>query len=438
MNRTITPTQLLQVFEHQTLCIGDEFNGYTFSKKHFHALARYSEKHGGKYYKLLFNGVKFSHYVGAIQIGHLTIEILPKADKKENADANQWHDVLMDMLKECRLIKVETLASARLQLRTNSILELYFEIFLREIEKLLRKGLFRSYRKVAGNVKFLKGKLIFHKNIQKNFAHQERFYAEYQQYDYDHLLNRILRSALDVLETLVLSPSLLSRVKEMKMYFPKARKRKFTERDFIQFTNNRKTSSYQTALEIARLLVLNFSPDLRGGKHHLLAIMFDMNVLFEEYVFRQLKRLENADLEVKRQQRKPFFQRRKIQPDIVLTYFGKQYVLDTKWKVMRNAKPSMTDLKQIYVYNKYFKAERSLLLYPNVYEIKNLPPIPYHPTEKFPSKLKENDEIMFCQICFLDIKLENKLNRNLGKDILRTLQEFAIPTHKVTSRSPYE
>lgn len=422
MNPTITPTHLLQVFEHQTLRIGDELNGCIFSKKHFHSLARYSEKHGGKYYSLLYNGVKFSHYVGAIQIGHLTIEILPKADKKENADYNQWHDVLMDMLKECRLIKVETLASARLQLRTNSILELYFEIFLKEIEKLLRKGLFRSYRKVESNVKFLKGKLIFHKNIQHNFAHQERFYAEHQQYDYDHLLNRILRRALDILETLVLTPSLLSRVKEMKIHFPKSGNQNFTERDFLQFTHNRKTESYQTALEIARLLVLNFSPDLRGGKHHLLAIMFDMNVLFEEYVFRQLKRLEDVNLEVKRQQRKPFFQRRKIQPDIVLTYFGKRFVLDTKWKVMRDAKPSMVDLKQMYVYNKYFKAERSLLLYPNVYELKNLPPQPYHPSEKFPIESVLQEEIMFCQICFLNIKSKYKLNRNLGKDILQLLK----------------
>jgi len=89
---------------------------------------------------------------------------------------------------------------------------------------------------------------------------------------------------------------------------------------------------------------------------------------------------------------------------------------------MRNAKPSMADLKQIYVYNKYFKAERSLLLYPNVFEIENLPPTPYHPTEKFPSKSRAIDEIMFCQVCFLDIKSEHQLNRNLGNEILLELQ----------------
>jgi len=416
MKPTFTPPHILRVFEHQTLLIGDEVHQCIFTKKHYHALLRFYEKHNGKYYSLINKGVKFSHYVGAIQIGSLTIEILPKADKKEIADTYQWHDILMDMLKECRLLKIETLASARLQLRTNSILELYFEIFLKEVEKILRKGLFRKYRKVQNNATALKGKIIFHKNIQKNFAHQERFYAEFQQYDYNHLLNRILRRALDVLEKLVLSPALLSRVKKMQQQFPDCHGENFTERHFQQFIYNRKAEPYHAALEIARLLVLNYSPDLRGGKHHLLAILFDMNVLFEEYVFRQLKRLENEDLKVRRQQRKPFFQRRKIQPDIVLTYLNKNYVLDTKWKVLRKAKPSIQDLKQMYVYNQYFNAAQSLLLYPQVFDIEDLPPTPYHSSKNLPTQVV--DQIMYCQVCFLRIKIQSKLNKQLGHDIL--------------------
>lgn len=423
MNTVFKATHILRVFEYQSIQIGEDANGCIFTKKHFHSLARFLGKHGGKYYSLLHNGVKFSHYVGAIQIGNLTIEILPKADKKEKTDAHQWHDILMQMLRECRLLKIETLASARLQTRSNSILELYFEIFLREIENLLRKGLFRSYRRVQDNSKYLKGKLIFHKNIQKNFAHQERFYAEFQQFDYDHLLNRILGKALDILESLVLTPSLEYRIRKLRTHFPPTRKEIFLERDFIQFIHDRKAKPYHTALEIARLLVLNYSPDLRGGKHHLLAILFDMNILFEEYVYRQLKRLENENLTIQRQQRKPFFQRRKIQPDILLTLFGKNYVLDTKWKVLRDAKPSITDLKQIYVYNQYFKAVRSLLLYPKVYDSPDMPPTPYHPPEQFLSKNTENDQIMYCQLCFLEIKSKGNLNRKLGEEILNKIQE---------------
>jgi len=184
---------------------------------------------------------------------------------------------------------------------------LYFEIFLKEVEKLLRRGLFRSYEMKEQNEKYFKGKLIFHKHLQHNFAHQERFYTRSQKFSHGHLLNRILRRALDILETLVFSPTLLFRIKKIKEYFPSPCKTSFTERHFQQVILDRKVQPYHTALEIARLLVLNYSPDLRGGKHHLLAILFDMNLLFEEYVYKQLKRLESEELTVKRQQQKPFW-----------------------------------------------------------------------------------------------------------------------------------
>ena len=423
MRKTVAPTHLLRVFEHQRISVGETINGNIFSRTQFHALARYLGKHGGKYYSLLHDGVKFSHYVGAIQIGKMTIEILPKADKKEQADTQQWHDVLMAMLKECRLLKVETLASARLQLRTNSILELYFEIFASEIEKLLKRGLFRQYQKSEGNHQYLRGKLIFHKNITINFAHEERFYTENEKYDYDHLLNRILRRSLEVIESLVLSPNLLTKIKKLKEHFPPSRKEIFTERDFRKLVNDRKTQPYRSALDIAKLLILNYSPDLRGGKHHLLAILFDMNLLFEEYVYRKLKRMENENVSVKRQQQKPFFQRRKIQPDILVKYFGKNYVLDTKWKVLKKAHPSMPDLRQSYIYNKYFNSERCLLLYPKVYQVNDLPPTPYHPSKEFPYSDETKDQIMFCQVCFLKIIIHGELNQDLGIDIMEKIQD---------------
>ena len=414
MPTTYTHAHLLRVFEYQTIHIGDVVEDCVLTKQHFYALARFYEKHGGKYYSLLHNGVKFSHYVGAIQIGQLTIEILPKADKKERPDASCWHDVLIDMLRECRLLKVETLASAKLQLKTNAILELYFEIFLKEVERLLRRGLFRSYQMKEQNERYFKGKLIFHKHIQHNLVHKERFYIRSQKFDHGHLLNRVLRRALDILESLVYSPTLLSRIKKIKEHFPAPCKTHFTERHFQKLMYDRKVQPYHTALEIARLLVLNYSPDLRGGKHHLLAILFDMNLLFEEYIYKQLKRLESNELKVKRQQQKTFWQRRKIQPDILLTYKGENFVLDTKWKVLKTVSPSMEDLKQMYVYNQYFEAQHSVLLYPKVYDLSDLQPTPYE-------QKGETQTPFYCQIQFLEILFKSKLNKSLGKSILEKL-----------------
>jgi 5-methylcytosine-specific restriction endonuclease McrBC regulatory subunit McrC len=41
-------------------------------------------------------------------------------------------------------------------------------------------------------------------------------------------------------------------------------------------------------------------------------------------------------------------------------------VADTKWKVLRESSPADDDLKQMFVYNELFGAERSLLVYPAV------------------------------------------------------------------------
>ena len=76
-------THIIQVFEHQTLRVGDLINGVCFDEAAFKAMALYQEKQKVKYFNLVYNGVKFSHYVGIIQIGKLTLEILPKADNKD-------------------------------------------------------------------------------------------------------------------------------------------------------------------------------------------------------------------------------------------------------------------------------------------------------------------------------------------------------------------
>lgn len=412
LHNIYTKPQTLKVFEYQSIRIGEQNNGIVFNEKHLQALAQFLDKKQHPYYQLIYQGVKFSHYVGAIQVGDLTIEILPKADKKPIPDLNIWQGILLDMLKSCRLLKVETLSSAWLQLRPNSILELYFDLFLNEVEHLLRQGLLKAYQKKEANVRALKGRLLFQKHLYENLTHQERFYTNHEKYDYSHLLNQIILKGLYILKKLLVSPALSARLQRILVHFPAIPTFNITEKQFQQISLNRKTARYQTALEIARLLIFNYSPDIRGGQHDLLALLFDMNLLFEEYVYQQLRRLTSADLLVKRQQMKPFWNRRYIQPDIVLTYRGKNYVLDTKWKVLKKVQPNMQDLKQLLIYCQYFEAQQGVLLYPKVYDLKDLKPVLY-----------EGDKNYSCGLHFLKVVGENgRLNLNMGQDILDFLE----------------
>ena len=425
----------LQVFEHQVLRVGDQNNGYTFEARHLKALAQFNEQHHNKYFSLIYNGIKFSHYVGALQVGDLAIEILPKADRYVGGDRRFWQGVLLDMLKSCRLIKVESLSSTWLKLRANSILELYFEIFLNEVELLLRKGLVKSYRRKEGNLDSLKGRLILQKHLSKNGVHREKFYVNHEEFDEIHLANQILLAALLVLKQLLRSPILSAKLKRLLTHFPPIPSIPIYEKHFQKIPRSRKMARYQAALDIARLLILNYSPDIKGGKQHLLALLFDMNLLFEEYVYQQLRRLSSKDLSVKRQQLQPFWNRRYIQPDIVLTFRGKNYILDTKWKVLKKVSPEMKDLKQLFIYCQYFNAKQGLLLYPKVYELENMPATFYEPIPNDANihhsvdyeELFEEEEVekmnYACQICFLEIvDKKGQLNKNIGAEILKHIE----------------
>lgn len=389
----------IRVFEHQTLRIGT----LGFEQRHFDYLSQIAPV---KYFRLVHQGVRFSQYVGAIQVGDLTIEILPKIDQKAE---NQilCRDVLLEMLRYCKLIKIESLGNARLGLKRNSILDLYYELFLKSVEQILHHGIYHDYHLQAANRKSLKGKLHFEQQIRKNWLHKERFFTSHHTFSTDNQLNRIISYALQILDNVELSVDLKFRLNAVKARFSHFEYPK-TLPNFEQIHYNRQNLHYRDAVQIAQLLLLNHRPNLKAGKQSLIALLFDMNLLFEEYVFRQLCTLRSKEIKISRQQQKEFWNKRYIRPDILLKHQDSTYIIDTKWKKLSSAKPSMTDLQQAFAYGQYFQAENSILLYPQINNLTNLPP------KRF--QLPNHERQHYCSICFVKLLKKGNLNLEIGKD----------------------
>jgi 5-methylcytosine-specific restriction enzyme subunit McrC len=168
------------------------------------------------------------------------------------------------------------------------------------------------------------------------------------------------------------------------------------------------------------MIILNYSPDIRSGQENMLTLLFDMNKLWEEYIYRMLLRTKREDITISFQNKQKFWEGRTIRPDIVINKKSgettESFIIDTKWKILdiNSPKPSDDDLKQMYAYNLYWDAKRSMLLYPNSKGT----------NEKFGTywKGRAESEANECKIGFVNVLDKNDfLDLEIGNQIIDKL-----------------
>lgn len=370
----------LYVWEHQFLPIDKE----KFTQSHFTLLVKYIERQNRKWSYMFdtscrggVNGILFKQYVGVVTVKDLTIYVLPKADKDAKGEnATLWQKRLTFMLSQVYKINVQTTAPANLHWKPNVLLNIFLKKFLDEVAILLNRGLVKTYRKTDGNRTALKGKLLFNKQMAYNCVHQERFYVRYTTYDYNHILNRIIRQALLAIHDITNSSDIKGRATSTLFNFPELDEIPVTPELFSRLIFDRKSEDYRNVIKLAEMILLNYSPDLHHGNNHVWTLLFDMNKLWEEFVFVTLRR-KLTDCTVYAQKIKTLWKSatnsKTVRADVVVERQNGQgttdtFVLDTKWKrpcYDGKIVPSDGDLHQMYVYSKIYQSvQKVALLYP--------------------------------------------------------------------------
>ncbi len=371
-----TPPRIV-VFEHGKLVVGQEYdcaNGgkLRFELKHFEALARFVSRSRWKPYTLAHRSVCFGGWVGALRVGRLLIEVLPKADRHawETADPPHWRRALSMMLRTARNTTLKHAEFAPLDEENASLMEIYIERFVGCVEKLLHHGLVRRYRQVEDNLPNFRGRLRVVEHVRHNCANEARFFVEHTTYDHQHRLNEVLLAALYVVRDLPISAGLHGRCRRCLLAFPPIERRRLSTSELAKLPLDRATRQYQEALELARLLLLHHAPSMDSGGLDVLAILVQMSRLFEDFVGQLCRRTNLPGLRVSLQRSVPFWGPdggtiRDIRPDIIVERKGYHpIVIDAKWKALPMVGPSVDDIRQIYAYNQYIGASHSILLYP--------------------------------------------------------------------------
>ena len=359
------------VYEHQRLVVGEPCETrrgpVVFTEAHFEALARYQERTGTAALRLGHRSIRLAHHVGYLRVGSVTLEIYPKLGA--HRPDGHWRDLLRHMLRVVAGVRLTPHDHAPLHSRAGDLYDLLVGRFLDQVHALLREGLARSYREVEENSSTFRGRLLVGPHARANAAHQERVFVAYEVQDADHLANRILWRALERVRRTTSSSDLLHRAEAAAVDFPEVTDTPIRPSDWGRLHFDRRTERYREAIGLARMILLDERPDLRWGDREGVALLFDMNALFEAYLEAAIRGLPGV--RVKSQKKQRFWQppgegARMLKPDLVVHVKGHErpVVVDAKWKVPDRGRPADDDLRQVFAYLHGFEAERGVLIYP--------------------------------------------------------------------------
>ena len=322
---------------------------------------------GGKF-------IQARNYVGVLQTkSGLTIEILPKIADNNDAKRSRSKAVLIKMLRTLKDFPFKSSNLANLKTQNLPLLEIFISMFLCELETLVKKGVKSDYIELEDNLKFLKGKLNINEQIKRNSIHKERFYVEYSEFLNDIKINQVIKTTLKFLYKKSNSSKNQQKIRELLFIFDEVSTCSDYKNFFTNYTINRQVRHYEQTLLWCKIFLLGDTFTPHKGDDLALALLFDMNALFESYVGNFIKKkLPDVIL----QHRGKYLIEEPIrdfglEPDIFLE--GK-FIADTKWKIIRQDnnegekknKISQTDLYQLYAYGKKYECDKLYLIYPKI------------------------------------------------------------------------
>ena len=310
------------------------------------------------------------NYVGVIQTKDgTTIEILPKI---KNATTEKSKDILIKMLKTLKNSPFKNLSVANLKSSKIPLFEIFISMFLEELTVLVRNGIKSDYIIKEENLKFLKGKLKISEQIKYNTIHKERFFVQYEEFISNRVENRLIKTTLQFLYNKSKLNKNQQRIREFLFVFDEIEISHNIKTDFSKIKLNRQMKDYEQVLLWCKTFLFENSFSPYKGNDIAFALLFDMNLLFESFVYSYLKKSSNFQ-DIKSQDRTHHLAyengigRFRLKPDIVIN--GGKIIADTKWKILSEDKAYngvlQDDMYQLYAYGtKYDNCEKIYLIYP--------------------------------------------------------------------------
>ena len=325
-------------------------------------------------------GLRARGVVGVIATPDCQLEILPKIESagESSVDNATLRHRLIHMLAMAQDIRIDAGAITQLGWQRYTILELLIRLYCGKLADAVRQGMPRQYTDQEDDLPALRGRLDVTRQFSTLAVSPQKLACRFDARSPDIALNQVMRAAITKLSRLAQAPDNQRALRELSFAYADISAVSPGALRWDLIVLDRTNTRWRELLSLARLFLSDRHQKTSAGPIDGHALLFEMNVLFEEYVARLLARaLAGTDLSVSAQggHRDCLFEgetgRFRTRPDLIIRQGSRiALIIDTKWKcITRIDDPkqgvSQADVYQLMAYGRIYDCPRVVLLYPH-------------------------------------------------------------------------
>lgn len=373
----------MKTFEYETIKINENsdfcecLNNFSENEKEtfLDNLIKYLKKQ--KLTEALKRGHKeiyTQNYVGIIKYKNFQLDILPKMLKRNDKRDDEYHSVMQNlsfMLSYTKKLDIKTTNYGKSDSSKNPFLEILIREFAQSLFDCLKRITPKRYVREEDNLNYMKGKLKFGENIKYNCTNQAKFYCEYDEFSENNELNQLFLFVSTCLYSVSCDSKNKKLLKHITNYFCDINFVRFDKFMAEKISLPKNQEMFKRPFNLAKMFIRHSSVDLSKNKIENITLLWDMNILFEEFIYEVIKRHTKFT---------PYYQKGKrllietenakkygnTFTDMYIEKDGEKYIIDTKYK-LNSAESNDFDNKDIYQLSTYClinNSKNAIFIYP--------------------------------------------------------------------------
>lgn len=383
--------------------------------------------------KVTPSGIETTSWVGVIKYKNTHFQILPKLiytkeynedydeKTKEETKSNILKNLIF-MLSYTKKLDIKTSNESRLSTAKNPFIEILIREYAKSLFECLKRLTPKKYVREEDNLNYLKGKIKFTENIRYNSSNQAKFYCEYDEFSENNILNQLFLFVSTYLYNISNDSYNKKTLKFIMNYYSDIKLIRFNRFKAEKIRLSRNQELFEKPFKLAKMFVEKTSVDLSKNKFKNITLIWDMNKLFEEFVFEIMKKNESdfgwtfTAQKGKRLLTGDDNKKRNTYVDIFAEKGKDKIILDTKYKIFTGTDDfSNADVFQVSTYCLLHNTDKAVLIYPRWNkEVPNVPSFKLNTDEK---DIKINFKTV--DLCYTNLKQHIEEIRDDIKEILK-------------------